>query len=154
MSEKKDQHDTLDLVTFGFFLVLAGIIFLITPNLLENIYAFLRDLDFKEAITYVYLPAPQGTHTILFTAISRFTFYFALVHLFILAARYFFRSPKDKIAGTVSGLVFWFGATWILNKYIEADIVWFRFLGYLIALVGISVVIKNIITLSTVDRAR
>ena len=147
LSKKKDQHDTLDLVTFGFFLVLVGIMFLITPNLLEYIYAFLRDIEFKEAIPYLYLPAPQDSHTILFAVLSRFTFYFAIAHLFILAARYFFRSSKDKTAGTVSGLVFWLGATWILNQYVEADIAWFTLLGYFIALVGVSMIIRNVITL-------
>ncbi len=147
LSKKREQHDILDLVTFGLFLILAGVLFLITPNLFEYVYAFLGDLEFREAIHYVYLPTPQDSHTTLFTALSWFTFYFALVHLFILVARYFFRSPKDKTAGTVSGLVFWLGATWILNQYVEADIVWFTFLGYLIALVGVSIIIRNVITL-------
>jgi len=147
VSKRRDQPDVLGLTTFGLFLILAGVMLMTTPNLLERGWEFLRDLEIQKFSSHMYLPAPKSNHLILFTALSRFSFYFAILHVPILVARLILKNPVDKTAGTVSGLVFWFGATWIINQLVAGSIAWFVFLGYLIALIGVSIVVQNAVIL-------
>ena len=149
LSDKRENRDILDLVTFGLFLLLIGVMLIVTPDLLDRGYDFFLDLELRGLYPNIYLPAPKSDHTILFTALSQFCFVFAILHVPILVARFILKDPADKKAGTISGLIFWFGAAWIINQFIIMEINWFTFLGYLIALIGACIVIRNAIFLVT-----
>ncbi len=122
-------------------------IFIITPNLLDRVNDFFRDLEIQEISSKIYLPAPKSDHPIFFKALYQFCFYFAILQVPILVARFILKDPADKKAGTISGLIFWFGAAWLIDLLVTKDVNWFKFLGFLIALIGISIVIMNVISL-------
>jgi hypothetical protein len=147
LSERRESTNILDLASFGLFLILVGVIFMQTPNLFDRGYSFFNDLEIRELSPNIYLPAPKSDHSILYNALSRFCFYFAILQIPVLILRFILKDPIDKKADTVSGLLFWFGAAWIINLMIVNEIVWTTFLGYLIVLVGISVVIRNALCL-------
>ena len=63
-------------------------------------------------------------------------------------ARFILKDPIDKKAGAFSGLIFWLGSAYIINSLLEKNIDWSAFLGYLIVLIGITLVINNSIKLS------
>jgi len=153
LSQKRSkQTDIIGIVSFGFFLLLVGAIFATTPNLLSKISDFIRDFKPQEVAPNWQLPAPEHPldHRVLYTAIYQFCLIFAIFQVFVLGARFMLRDSIDRKAGTISSLVFWFGASqivsWLLNKTIDS---WFVFVGWLIVLVGISIVIKNAIILAT-----
>jgi len=143
-----EKRDIFGLVSFGFFLVLVGVIWIITPNLSEEVRNFFEDFKLKEEVfPNVLLPAPQSPHPVVYTAIARFCFVFGLFQIFILVLRFVFREPVDKLAGTFSGMVFWLGAGFVANMLSAATIKWFAFLGWIIVLIGLSLVIRSLVVL-------
>lgn len=144
----RDHRDFLDLIMLGLFLILIAVIFIITPNLLDRGYNFFLDLEFRELYSYIYLPTPKSDHPDLFLALSWFCFIFAFFHIPILAARFIMKDAVEKKAGIISGLFFWFGATWLINQLVIKEFEWFTFLGYLIALIGASILIRSVMILA------
>lgn len=143
----REQTDILGIATFGLFLLLVGVIVAVTPDILDRAYDFFRDFRLRELAPNVYLPAPRSDDMILYTAVFQFCLAFAILQVPILGARFILKDSVDRKAGTVSSLFFWFGAAWITNLLIAKDIDWFAFFGYLIALLGTSLIIKNAISL-------
>ena len=149
LSGQREHKDILDLVMFGLFLLLIGVMFIKTPDLIDKGYRFFLDLEFREPYSYIYLPVPKSDHRLFFTTISQFCLAFAILHIPILGARFILKDPAEKKGGTISGLIFWFGTAWVINQLIIKEINWLTFLGYLIALIGVTMVIKNAIFLAT-----
>jgi len=148
LSEKRSKRpDVIGIVTLGFLLLLVGMIFAITPNLIDRISDFLRDFEIRELAPNWKLPTPKSHHLLLYTAAFQFCLAFAIFQILVLAARFILRDPIDRISGTISSIVFWFGASWLVNLLITETIEWFVFFGLLIALIGTSVIIKSVIGL-------
>ena len=140
-----EKRNILGLASFGFFLLLVGVIWVITPNLSQEVIDFFDSFKRKEEIfPNVFLPAPVGTHPVVYMAIARFCFVFGLLQIFILVLRFVFREPVDKIAGTFSGVVFWLGAGFVANMLSAETIEWFVFLGWIIVLIGLSLIIRSL----------
>jgi hypothetical protein len=145
---QREKQDILGLASFGFFLVLVGVIWIVTPNLLKEVREFSKDFKVeKEVFPKVFLPAPQSPHPVVYMAIARFCFVFGLFQIFILALRFVFREPVNKIAGTFSGMIFWLGAGFVANMLSTETIEWFAFLGWIIVLIGFSLVIRSLVVL-------
>ena len=148
---RSKQPDFVGIASFGFFLLLVGAIFVVTPNLLDRISDFVSDFELQEVTSQWKLPAPVHVmnHVVLYNAIFQFCLVFALFQVAVLGVRFILRDSIDKIAGTVSSVVFWFGASWILNLLISEEISrWFVFVGWLIMFVGVSLIVKSAITLT------
>ena len=128
-------------------MLLVGMIFAVTPNLIDKISDFLLDFELREASPHWMLPAPKSHHQVLYTAIFQFCLVFAFFQIFVLAARFILRDPIEKMAGTTSNIVFWFGTSWLVNSLIERTTGWFVFVGLLIALIGVSIIVNNAIVL-------
>jgi tellurite resistance protein TehA-like permease len=144
---RHEKQDILGLASFGFFLMLVGIIWIVTPNLLEEVRKFLEDFKLKEVFPNVFLPAPASSHPVVYMAIARFCFVFGLFQIFILALRVVFREAVNKIAGTFSGMIFWLGAGFVANMLSTETIKWFAFVGWIIMLIGLSLVIRSLVVL-------
>lgn len=145
---RREKRDILGLASFGFFLMLVGVIWIITPNLLEEVRDFFEDFKLEEEVfPNVFLPAPASSHPVVYTAVARFCFVFGLFQIFILVLRFIFREPVDKIAGTFSGMAFWLGAGFLANILSAETIKWFVFLGWIIVLIGLSLVIRSLVVL-------
>ena len=145
---QRGQMDVIGIATFGFFLLLVGVVLVITPGLPDRIYAFLNDFRLQPFAPNIYFPAPRSNHPVLYTAISQFCLAFAVFQVFVLGARFVLKDTVDKKAGTVSSLIFWAGASWILSSLAATIIGWFAFVGLLITLIGISIVAKSSIILA------
>lgn len=145
--QQTKRPDIIGIVTLGFFFLLVGTIFVVTPNLPDKISSFFLDFELREIAPNWMLPAPKSHHLVLYTAIFQFCLAFAIFQICILGARFILRDPIDKKAGTISSLVFCFGAAWVVSLLMVKTIGWFVFWGWLIALIGTSLVIKNAIVL-------
>ena len=144
MAEKSSsKFDILGLLSFGFFLVLLGAIFALTPGLPNKIIDFVRDFHRTEVYSGVIFFAPSSKHPVIYNAAFQFCLVFAIFQVVVLVARFAIRDSIGRKAETLSGIVFWFGAAAALNSLIFASLDWFVFLGWLIVLIGLAIVIRS-----------
>jgi len=145
---QREKRDILGLASFGFFLLLIGVIWTVTPDLHQKIIDFFNDFKRTEEIfPNVSLPVPTGSHPEVYTALAQFCFVFGLFQIVILVLRFFFREPVDRIAGTFSGIVFWLGVSFVSNQLADGAIKWLGFLGWLIVFMGLSLVVRSFLVL-------
>ena len=147
---RQEKRDILGFASFGFFLLLIGVIWVITPNLFQEVVDFFKDFDLTEEIfPNVFLPAPAHPHRhiVVYTALAQFCFAFGLFQIIILVLRFFFRESIDRVAGTFSGIVFWLGVGFVSNLLAAEAIDWFGFIGWFIVFVGLSLVVRSLLVL-------
>jgi hypothetical protein len=147
LSERRERTDILGLVNFGIFLVIIGIIFATTPNLVDRFADFFRDFHLQEVAPNVSLPVPGLDHPVVFGAIYQFCLAFGIIQIPILAARFIIKDTIRRTANTAAGIIFWLGAAWSVSLIMAKSITWLNFVGYIIILIGIVVVVENIIVL-------
>lgn len=145
-------------ISAGFFLLLIGVIFVITPNLSDRIIDFFNDLATvpvpRTGISLI-APAHIGSHSVLYMAAEQFCFALGLFQIVILALRFIARSPLRKKAETISNLIFWLGAGFLIRMSINEMSgvfnetilrrTWFAFWAEVIMLVGFSLIIRAIV---------
>lgn len=140
-------------VSAGFFFVLIGVLFVITPNLLGKIIDFFRDFGVVQIPNLgVWFIAPEhpSLHSTVYLAVQQFSFIWAFFQIAILVLRFAAGSLFGKKAETVSNLVFWFGAGVLINMFlIETARLnvnrWFQFWAAIIMLLGLSLIVRGII---------
>jgi hypothetical protein len=149
-------------ISAGFFFLLIGIIFAITPNLFQRIIDFLNDFGLERipnTTIYFIAPARPLLHRTVYQAAEQFSYANGFFQIVILALRFFAGSPWNKKAETVSNFVFGIGAGYLIQMLlIEPTIwtpmtTWFVFWAAIIMLLGISLIIRAII-LGTVSTMR
>jgi len=148
--EEREKRDWFGLFEFGFFLILIGTILLVTPNVFSRIENFFKDFDLKAVEIYpnIFLPAPRSDHPGVYTAVMYFCLVYGLFEIIILLLRFAQKSPIDKKAGTLGGIVFWLGAGVLANTLVtDGSTFWFLFLGGLIVLIGLSIIVRSLATL-------
>lgn len=140
--------DRLGFASFGFFLVLIGVIFSVTPNLIDKIVDFFKDFKLMEVYPNVSLPAPKSNHPVLYTAVAEFCIAYGLFQIGILTLRIYFGDHLDRKAGTLSEVVFWLSAGYLVNV-LSVGIIedWFAFLSGFVILIGVSLVIRSLVIL-------
>ena len=147
MSERRSEGiDLLGIVSVGFFFVLIGAIFAVTPNLPSKIDNFVHDFQQAEVWPGTSFYAPASNHPVLYNALFQFCLIFAIFQVAILAMRFKLKESIGRKSGTFSGLFFWFGAATALNLLNAGSIDWFIFLGWLIVLIGIVITVKSAIS--------
>ena len=136
----------IGLISFGFFLILVGFIWLNTPGLKDAVVAFIQDFRLKEAFPNVYLPAPKSerSHTVVYGAFQQFSVGYGLFQIVVLALRFVFGSSISDKAGTVSSFVFWLGLSFFVGLLLTESVVWFGFLAGFIVVVGLSIIVRGL----------
>jgi len=149
--EKKffKRMDWLSFLSLGFFLVLFGTIWIATPNLNEEVNAFFKPENWRlENVTgNIVFPVPKQNYPRLYTAVMQFCLIFGAFHIVILALRFILHEPLNKMGGTLSGIVFWLCAGFLLNMLVNISINWFTFLAGLIISLGLSIIVAGIVRL-------
>ncbi len=142
-------------VSAGSFFIILGAIFIATPNLFDRIINFFSNITVVSLpnTSNIFLPAPAspGQHVVVYSAAIRFSIVWAILQVFILILRFAFRSPLNKKAESVSDIIFWIGAFYLSNTYLNAQTtlpVWFMFWAGILILIGFSLVIRSIILFS------
>jgi len=158
----KYRESLIGAVSAGFFLVLLGALFIITPGL------FGRSIDFFEDFGSVVVPnttislfAPLRplSHRIVYTAAEQFCFAFGVFQVVILALKFASRSSTNKKADTIGNLVFWLGAGYLVRMLLleptrfRTDLTtWFVFWAAIITLIGVTLVVRAVILVTTIPR--
>ena len=138
-------------ISAGVFFILVGAIFAAMPNLFDKIIDFSRDFDIvRVPNTEILLPAPAfpGDHSVVYSAVTQFSFVWGLFQILILALRFVARSPLSKKAETVSNLVFWLGASFLIGTFLDETTTattWFVFWAGVIMLIGVSLIVRAIV---------
>ena len=141
-------------VSAGFFFLLIGAIFVITPDLFQKTLDFFRNFDIvRVPNTEISLVAPTfpRTHQAVYKAVEQFSYAFGVFQLAILAIRFVAGSPWGKKAETASNFVFWIGSGYLIRTLLiettrwSAMTAWFVFWSGIIMLLGLSLIVRAII---------
>jgi len=135
-------------ISVGFFFLLVGIIFVITPNLFDKILDFFKDfklVDIRNSNWVLPAPASADNHLLVYQAVAQFSFALGVFQLVILALRFFATSAWEKRAETVGNLVFWLGAGFLIQTFLLETTQWFVFCSTIIMLIGVSLIARAIV---------
>jgi len=138
---RREGWDVLSMVSFGFFLLLVGIIIIITPHPLKETQSFFRDL-FENAQGF---PAPSQPHPVFYTAIMRFTLIYGLFSIGILVLRFVLHESANRKANTASGVVFWLGVALFAYLLAAESIGWFAFWAGIVVVIGLMVIVGALV---------
>jgi hypothetical protein len=136
-------------ISIGFFLVLMGILFAITPNLFNEIIDLFKDFELVHIPNSdLILPGPgfPVAFSTVYVFAAQFSFALSIFQIFILVLRFFIHSPWQKRAETVGNLVFWLGAGFLIQSFLLVENVgivqWFTFWSTIIMLIGVSLLAR------------
>jgi hypothetical protein len=146
----KYQEGLFTAISVGFGLLLLGALFITTPNLFDKVIAFFKDIGvFEVPNTNMLFLAPESTniHSVVYQAAEQFSIALTVFHVIILALRFIIPSPLSKKSESVSSLVYWAGASLLIQSFLieNAPITrtnWFEFWSLIIVLAGISILAR------------
>ncbi|MGB9853847.1 MAG: hypothetical protein ACPLRY_03450 [Candidatus Bathyarchaeales archaeon] len=151
MGEGKRRHservDLLGLVSFGFFLILVGILWIETPNLTDAVIAFFKDFQLVHLTEHIILPAPVNNHSVVYTAAMQFCLTFGVFQTVILVLRFFFHDSLKRKAETFSSIAFWFTISFFWQMLANANIGWLGFIGGFIISIGVTITARSLFSL-------
>jgi hypothetical protein len=149
------KHESLiTAVAFGGFLIVLGLVFVLTPDLPDKISSFFRDITTRQLpfgggqnTISLLAPANPSSHSALYTAVMQFDIGIAILQVIVLAMRLGLQSRARRVAETVGNLVFWGGAAFLVYYFLQMGTLrsWFEYWAALIIVVGVSLVIRSII---------
>jgi hypothetical protein len=153
--QTRHREGLLSAISAGFFFILVGTIFITTPNLFNNIITFFSDFStVRVSNTQIYLPAPKypptspSANSAVYSAVGQFSLIWGLFEIIILVLRFFVGSPLSKKAETVSNIVFWLGANYLIQTFLNETTTittWFVFWTTIIMLLGASLIARAVI---------
>jgi hypothetical protein len=147
----KRNEGFFSLFSIGFFLVLIGVVFATTPDLFDEVLGFFHDFTVVSVPrTDMRLPAPSSpwAHSVVYSAMGKFSLAWGLSQIFILVLRIVAGSPLGEKVKTVSSLVFWLGASVLIHTFLNemtTKITWFVFWAAIVMLVGVSLIARALI---------
>lgn len=148
------KEGMISAISVGFFLVLVGIIFLTTPNIIDRASEFFRDLNATQVPnTNVILPAPldPSAHVEIYSAVALFALVLGIFEVALLAMRFYVHSPIGKKADTAGDALFWLGTYYLITTVLTETVTittWFAFWSEIIMLIGFSLIIRAVILAS------
>jgi hypothetical protein len=143
-------------IAFGGFLIIVGFLFVLTPNLWQDIVYFFNHITTRSVPvgglnSNIVLPAPSNpaVHANLYRALLKFDLAFGVLQILILFVRLIAKSKIRRIAETLGNAVFWLGAAFLVNSFLLTGTLsgWFQYWAALIVVVGISLVARSIVYL-------
>ncbi|MDI6644933.1 MAG: hypothetical protein QME14_07730 [Methanobacteriaceae archaeon] len=155
MSKKQNKIDLVGILSFGFFILLIGILFVFIPGLSASISNFFAELNitaissnnFTEFPSNIYVPTPTGFYPEFYNALFQFCIIFGFFQIFALILRYLINDYVNRKVGNFTDILFWFGAAYLVYIFLNNQISWIVFLGFLVILLGLKIVLSNSINL-------
>jgi hypothetical protein len=146
----KRKESFFSIASIGFFLILVGAKFAYMPDLYDKMIAFFKDFTLVEVPnTQIQLPAPTSpeTHLTVYSTAWTFCLIWGIYETAILIARFFAHSSSNKKSETLSNIIFWFGASYLINGFLNETATttsWFAFWTLIITLIGISLIVRGV----------
>jgi hypothetical protein len=161
----------LSAISAGFFLILVGTLFLTTSSLIHDLNTFLGHFNVVQiGNTNIQVPAPQHLGDNLdavqnvYLAARQFSLVWGVFLIAILGARFLLDSPLRRKAENVGDIVFWLGATYLIQTFLVAPIQasgvvdseiamnWFEFWAGVIMFIGVSLIARAIFLAAARER--
>jgi len=145
-----DYHrDDTGWILLGAFLIIIAVIYLRTPNLVQEVKAFVSDFHLVAVFQNFWWYMPSTNHPALYAAAEQFCYAFGLVHIVILGLKFAKGSSTHGKAETISSIVFWLGAGYVLGLLSQGVLSWLPFVAGFIILIGISIVARALVFVFT-----
>jgi uncharacterized membrane protein len=156
VSGYKTRERIFSAISFGAFLILIGIIYVVNlpADLWNAIVSFFGSFTLAQVpTTGIYLPAPisPSSHALLYGAILQFCVGLGIFQIIMLSLRYTSKSPINKIAETMGNLVFWFGTAYLITTYLNSTTdmsKWFVFWAGTLMILGLSFIARAFVLLA------
>lgn len=145
-----NEVDWIGLLSFGIFLLILGVIWFKTPELIDKVRTFILDFRLHKVqfLTFdIFFPSPEHTHPVVYKAIMNLSFAYAASYIVILTLRFIFQEPIYRKADSLSGMIFWIGIGYFSNMLLKESISWFGFMGGVMFCAGISITVSGLIKL-------
>jgi len=145
---RKHQDGLFTAISAGFFLLLIGTIFIITPNLFDAILDFFKDFKLVDVPnTNIVFPGPEfpGSHLTVYQAAGQASAALCVFQIVILALRFTIPSSWGKRAETVGNFVYWAGAAFLIQLFLVESTQWFVFWSTIIIIVGVSLIARTVV---------
>ena len=139
--------DWLSTLSLGFFLILFGIIWIVTPNFSGKVINFAKDFHLEHLTEHIVLPAPKESHPVVYNAAMQFCLVFGAFQIVILVLRFIFHDSVNRKSGTISNITFWFSTSFFLNMLVNESTRWFGFLAGLIISIGLAIIASSLVKL-------
>ena len=148
VKKRLEGTNWLGLLSLGLFLILLGTIWTATPNLTEDVRAFVDPKNWRlvNVTENIAFPEPKGSHPTLYTATMQFCFIFGVLQIAILFLRFAFHESINKKAETVSGIAFWFSISFFLHMLVNG-LTFFGFIGGIIISGGLALLTSSFVKL-------
>lgn len=137
----------LSWLSFGVFLILVGFLFLVTPNLWDNIKRFFEDFALKKVRGSFYFPAPEHNHPVLYNTLALFCIAFGIYQVLLLILEFYLKVRSSQKIETFSNIVFWVAGGYLFTLLRDEQISWFVFVGAMILVIGTVVLTKALLKL-------
>jgi hypothetical protein len=142
------REGVLSAVSAGFFLILAGTIFIVTPNILDKFTSFFQDFNTLEVPhTAIVLLAPvhPERHAAVYSAVQQFSLVWGIFLVAMLTLRVLFHSPTRKKVENAGDIVFWLGTSYLISTMLNGTTTttaWFIFWTEILMLAGVSLIVR------------
>ena len=142
---RQHQEPIFTAISVGFFFLLVGTIFIITPNLFDKILDFFGDFTLVDVPhTSIMLPAPESPqlHLTVYQAAWQVSIASALFQIIILALRFVIPSSWSKKSEAVGNLFSSVGSIFLIQSFLIDSTQWFVFWSTILILIGVSIIIR------------
>lgn len=142
------REGILSAVSAGVFFVLIGSLFIVHPNLYDNLVSFFSDFTTAPAFgtNNVTLPIPKDValHVSVYTAAEQFSLAWGVFLVAAIVVRFAVNTPTRRKARNISDIIFWFGTAYLIQTWLINQAKWFEFWALTIILIGISLMARAI----------
>jgi len=141
----KNMEGIFSAISFGFFLLLLGALFVSTPDLFGKIISFFEDLGLDEiGNSGVFLPAPEDprSHLALYNVMGLVSIASVVFQAIMLLLRFALQSSWPKRSETMGSLVYWIGTTFLVQWFLVDSTQWFIFWSCIIMAAGVSLLVR------------
>jgi len=146
---RQHQEGLFTAISVGFFLLLVGTLFVINPNLFGSIIDFFKDFKLVDVpnMNNIMFPAPESPqlHQTVYQAARQFSIAIGAFQIVILALRFVIPSSWGKRSETVGNLVYWIGASFLIQSFLIENTQWFTFWSTIIILIGVSIIVRAVV---------
>jgi hypothetical protein len=151
-TQRSTEH-LISVSSVGFFLILIGMIFALTPDFFSALLTFFKDLGLVQVpnvYSGIVLPAPKNPadHTTVYSAASWFSFGWGIFLVALLIVRILVSSPLKKKAQNASDIFYWLANGFLIGHFLNettTTLMWFSYWSALILLLGVSLIIRALI---------
>jgi len=149
------RHDGwITALAFGAFLIIVGMLFVLTPNLWNETSLFFDDITTRpipyggdSSTISLLAPLHPADHQVVYNALLQFDIAFGVLQLVILGLRVGYSSRTRRIAETLGNAVFWLGAAYLVYVFLLQGTLesWYQYWAALVILVGVSLIARAIV---------